>query len=107
MVVTGSQSHILMNQLSNISNNQQIQMAAPVVNYVLSPFEGEINPENPQGLILYLQEKNKIDKEADKLDISVSNAIKTIDHFLSLANKYGWGHLESMVENFVGPSKMF
>ena len=107
MVVTRSQSQILINKFRNQSINQKVQMSVPVVNYILSPFEGEINPENPQGLILYLQEKNNIDKEADKLDISVSNAIKTIDHFLSLANKYGWGHLESMVENFVGPSKMF
>ena len=46
-------------------------MDAPVVNYVISPFEDNINPGYPKGLKLYLQETKDIDKEADKLDISV------------------------------------
>ena len=45
-------------------------MAAPVVNYVLIPFKGNINPGYPHWLKLYLKKK-EIDKEAEKLDISV------------------------------------
>ena len=41
------------------------------INYVLSTFEGNINPGDPTRLKLYLQAKNEIDKENDNLDISV------------------------------------
>ena len=58
-------------------------------NYVLRPFEGNINPRNPTGLKLYLQATKEIDKETDKLDISVSNAKDIVYRFLSLSNKYG------------------
>ena len=37
------------------------------VNYMLSSFEGNINPGYPLGLKFYLQETNEIDKEADKI----------------------------------------
>ena len=43
------------------------------VNYVLSPFEGNINTGDPMGIKLDLQVTKEIDKETDKLDISVSN----------------------------------
>ena len=82
-------------------------MDAPVVNYVISPFEDNINPGDPKGLKLYLQETKDIDKEADKLDISVSNAKDIIDHFLSIANKYGWGRLELMVQTGAVPKNIF
>ena len=71
MVVTRSQAHILINQFSNLSINQQFHMDAPVVNYSLIPFEDNINPGDLEGLKLYLQETKDIYKEADKLDISV------------------------------------
>ena len=82
-------------------------MDAPVVNYVISPFEDNINPGDPKGLKLYLQETKDIDKEADKWDISVSNAKDIIDHFLSIANKYGWGRLELMVQTGAVPKNIF
>ena len=63
--------------------------ADPAVNYVLSSFEGNINPGYPQGLKLYLQETREIDKESDKLNISVSNTKAIIDYFISLSDKYG------------------
>ena len=63
-------------------------MAAPM-NYVLSPFEDNINPRDPRGITIYLQETKDINKEASILDISVSNAEDIIDHFISLDNKYG------------------
>ena len=63
------------------------------VNYVLRPFEGDINSGYPTELKLYLQATNEMDKENDKLDISVSNSKDIIDHFISLANKYGWRRL--------------
>ena len=74
-------------------------MDAPVVNYVLIPFKGCINLGYPQGIKLYLQATKDIYKEYDKLDISISNAKGIIDHFLSLANKYGRVSLASMVES--------
>ena len=63
------------------------------MNFVLSPIEGKISPGYPTGIKLYLQETNEIDKETGKLDMSVSNAKYIVDHFLSLANKFGWGRL--------------
>ena len=57
------------------------------INYVLSPFEEE-NPGYPTGIKIYLQATKEIDKEAYKLDGSVSNSKVIIDHFLSLAKKY-------------------
>ena len=64
MVVTRSQSQILINQFSNISINQKIQMVNPVVKYVLSPFEGNMNPGDPHGIKIYLQATNEIYKKA-------------------------------------------
>ena len=62
---------------------------------VLILFKGNIHPGDPTGIKLYLQGTKEIDKEADKLDISVSNAKYIVGHFLSLANKYGWVALYS------------
>ena len=47
---------------------------------------------------IYLQATKDIDKEADKLNILVSNDKDSIDHFLSLANKYGWVLIAFMVD---------
>ena len=60
-----------------------------VVNYLLSPFEGNINTEYPTGLKIYLQATKEIDKETEKIYISVLNAKDIIYHFLSLSKKYG------------------
>ena len=49
------------------------------------------------GIKLYLQATNDINKETDKLDISASNYKDIVHHFLSLAEKYGWGRLAVMV----------
>ena len=46
------------------------------INYVLKPFEGNINPKYPMGIKLYIQETNKIDEETNKLDISLKIAKK-------------------------------
>ena len=59
------------------------------------------------GLKLYLKSKIYIDKEADKLDISVLNAKDIIDHFLSLSNKYGWVRLAFMVDTGTGAKNLF
>ena len=61
------------------------------VNYVLDPYGGKINPRDAQGIKFYLQATRDIEKESDKLYISVSNAKNIFNHFLSLPNKYGWG----------------
>ena len=58
---------------------------------MLSPFEGNINTGDPQGLNLYLHATKYIYKEDEKLYISVSNAKDIIDHLLSLfKNMYGY-----------------
>ena len=46
-------------------------MYAPVVNYVIITFEDNINPGDLKGVRMYLQCNKDIDKESDKLDISV------------------------------------
>ena len=61
------QAQIIINQFNNLSTNQQVHMAAPVVNYFISSFEGNINPGYPQGIKLYLQETKYMDKEANKV----------------------------------------
>ena len=65
-MVTRSQAQILINQFSNIYINKHVQMAEPVVRFVLIPFEGSINPFYPQGIKLYIQSTKDIYKEADK-----------------------------------------
>ena len=107
MVLTIRQAQIPKNQFNDLFINQQVQMASPVVNCVLSPFEGNTNTGDSQGRKLYLQATKEIDKEADKLDISVSNAKDIIDYFFSLNNTYGWGHLEFMVETGAGTNHFF
>ena len=84
MVFTRIQVKILISQINNLNINQQVHMAAPV-NYVLSPFEGNINPGDPQGIKPYIRGTKEIDKEDDKLDSSVSNSKGIIDNFLSIA----------------------
>ena len=70
MVLTIIESQLLIKTFNNININQQVKMAAPI-NCVLSQFEGNINHVDTTGLRLYLQSIKKIDKEAEKLDISV------------------------------------
>ena len=67
------------------------------INHFISPFEGKQNLEDPKGLKIYIQDTKEIDKETDKLDISVSNAKFIVDNFFSLSNIYGWGRLVFMV----------
>ena len=56
---------------------------------MLIPFEGDINTGDPQGLKIYLQATNKIEKEDYKINTSLSNDKAIIYHFLSISNKYG------------------
>ena len=100
------QAQILINQFIKLPINQQVQMAAPM-NYVLIPFEGNINPGYTQGLKLYLQATQEIYKEAEKFDISVLNTKDVIDNFLNPANKYGLGRLEFMVDTGAGENIIF
>ena len=67
MVLTSLQAQPLIKSFNNLNTNQPVQTEA--VNYVLIPFEGNINPGDPTGLKLYLQATKDIDKETDKLDI--------------------------------------
>ena len=69
MVLTRTQEQILINKFNNISTNQKVHMSAPVVNYVIRPFEGNINHGYQHVPKIYLQATKEIDKEADKLDI--------------------------------------
>ena len=57
MVVTISQAQILKNKFNNSNINQQVQMDAPVVNYVIRQFEGNINPGYPQGIIFIFKQQ--------------------------------------------------
>ena len=89
MVLTIRQAQILIAQIHNLKPNKPVQMAAAQVKYVIRPFEGKTNLRYSQRLKLYIQATKEIDKEAEKLDILVSNAKDIIDNFLSLTNKYG------------------
>ena len=82
-------------------------MYAPVVNYVLSPFEGTINTLYPQVIKTHPQSTKEVYKEAYKLDISVSNAKDIIDHFLSPSEKYFLGRLSFMVGTGTGAKNIF
>ena len=62
MVLTKIQAQVLINQFNNLNLNQPVQIVVPVVNYLISPFKGKINPGYPQGLKFYLQETKEIDK---------------------------------------------
>ena len=70
---------------------------ASVVNYVISPFDGNIHTGDPQGIKLYLQVKKDMETESNQLDISVSNSKDVVENFLSLAKKYGWRCLAFML----------
>ena len=82
-------------------------MVASVVNCTIIPIKQNTNPVFPQGLKLYLPKTKGIDTDSDKLDISVSDSKEIIYHFISIANKYGWGHLALMVETVVGSNTIF
>ena len=77
------------------------------LNHVFIPFEGNVNPGDTMGIKLYLQETKEIDKETDKLDISVSNNKDIIDHFLGIYNKYGWVSLAFIVGTTTGENNIF
>ena len=59
MVLISLQSKILINIFNHININQPVQMAT--VNYVLSPFEGNIYSGDLTGLKLYPQATKEID----------------------------------------------
>ena len=78
-----------------------------ILNYVIIPFEGNINPGDPEGLKLYLQATKDIENESDKWDISVSNAKDVVEHLLSLAKKYVCGPLMFMLQTSAGDTIYF
>ena len=49
MVLTKRKSQMLINKFKNLNINQQVQMSAPVVEYFLRTFDGNINPGNIKG----------------------------------------------------------
>ena len=55
------QAQLLINQFNNLNINTHVLMSDPI-NYVFSPFEGNLNPEDPMGIKLYLQAAKEIDK---------------------------------------------
>ena len=89
MVLYRIQSQTLINQFRNLSVNLQVQMAAPVLKFVIDPFGGNINPVDPQWIKLHIKATEEIYKEVYKLDLSVSNAKEIIYNFIILSNKYG------------------
>ena len=109
MVMSIIQQKIIISQFSNLSTNQRVHMADPAMNYVLNPFEGKLNTEycRSTGNKIYLQATKEIDKESNKLDISISNDKYIVDHFLIQSNKYGRGSLGFMVETGVGTNNIF
>ena len=71
------------------------------VNYVLMPFEGNINPGDPTGLKFYIQENKHIDKQTYKLDIPVSNSKDIVEHFIS------WKRISIMLVTFTVAKNIF
>ena len=64
MVLTTIEEQILINQFNNININRQVHMdSAPAMNYVISPFEGNINTGYQQRLRFFLQATKDIYKE--------------------------------------------
>ena len=55
MVLTRRQKKLLISLFNNLNVNPQVQNMSAAVKYVLKPFEGGINPKDPQGIKLYLQ----------------------------------------------------
>ena len=84
-----------MNHFSNLSIPNQFIWMNSVVNYLLSLFEGSINPGDLEGIKLYVQSTQEIYKEYDKLNISVSNYEDIIIHFLGLAKNMSGNTLNS------------
>ena len=83
MVLMILQAKTLINWFNHININKPVHMED--FNWVLIPFEGKINPGDPMGIKLYIQATNEIDKETDKIDISVSNTKDVVDNSLCLA----------------------
>ena len=54
MDLTRRKSQILINQFNNINVNKQVYMDAPVLYYVLIPYEGKIHLGDTHGIRLYL-----------------------------------------------------
>ena len=56
MVLTRRQQANIMAQFEYLFINQKLNIMVNPVNYVVSPFEGNIGTGDPQGLKIYLQE---------------------------------------------------
>ena len=104
MVLKRIQSQLLINQFNHININKPVHMMD--LNYMIIPFEGNINPGYPTGIKLYLQSTKEIDKETDTLDILVPDAKDIIYHFLSISNKYVWRSLEFTVNISAGTNNI-
>ena len=75
--------------------------------YLLRPFEENIHFGDPTGIKLYVQATKDMDKETDKLDVSVSNTKDIIEHFLRLSNKHVWVSHAFVVNNGTGEKNVF
>ena len=58
MVFIRRQTQSLINQFNKITINQQLKMAAPI-NYVISPFEGNINSGDPTGINFIFKQQRR------------------------------------------------
>ena len=58
MVLTRGQLQAIIHHINNINTNQQVQIMEDPVNYLLIPFENNINLGDPLGIRLYLQATN-------------------------------------------------
>ena len=79
MVLMSLQAKTLINRFNHLNINQPVNMAD--VDYLLIPFEGNINHGYSTGIKIYLQATKDIDKETDSLYISVSNYKDIVDQF--------------------------
>ena len=79
-------------QFKRLNINKQVHNTA-AVNCVLRPLEGNIHTRDSYGVKLYLIATRYIEKETDKLYITVKNTKDIVKHFLRLENKCGWGRL--------------
>ena len=97
MVLKIIQAQLNILKFNNLSVSQHVHNMVDSVNFLLSPFEGGINPRDIQGINIYIHSTEDIENEAKTLDISVLKAKGVVKNLLSLANKYVWGRLELVV----------
>ena len=79
------------------------KMSAPAptlssANFLMSPFDGDINPSNTEGMWLFVKATSHLPSGEPRQDVCQKNANAFINQIRSDSANFGWGKLINQIE---------